>query len=84
MWVDRYPRAPELNDIVLYRDPILDQILLGRVVAAPPQLPSAVSRQLSDGAVWVEGDNPDCPQRDSRLLGVVTLSSIAGRVLYSW
>ena len=85
LWIDRFPRPARIDDIVLFRDPQLDQILLGRIRPTPNSLPTARQRAISNGgAVWIEGDNPACPHRDSRLFGEIPVDQIVGRVLNSF
>jgi len=84
MWIDRRPRAPITGDIVLFEDPNSELYLIGRVVEAPEGLTPEVVRALTEGALWIEGDNSDCALRDSRLLGPVAVGAVVGRVILTF
>ncbi len=84
MWVDLRPREAELGDLVFFEEGSTERWLLGRVVAAPSDLPENAARQIERGDLWIEGDNPGVELRDSRVLGPIERTRISGRVLLHW
>ena len=90
LWIDVFARAPIEGDIVLFRAADLDDpeqpgaLLLGRVEAPPLDLPTDVAQELAGGALWIVGDHPSCPVRDSRLLGPIPRAALEGRLVFTW
>ena len=87
LWIDRWPPAVGETDVVLFRDPGPDgdgALLLGRVESAPDSLDADSLRELESGALWIVGDNSDCPLRDSRLFGPVERDAVEGKLILSF
>lgn len=79
--VDLHPSAVGPGDVVLFRHPEDGPLALGRISAPPPGTTPEAEEALAGGALWIAGDRPGCPSRDSRLLGPIPRAALRGRVL---
>lgn len=71
--VDSRPRPLGPGDAVLLRDDSgTIHLTLVKIVRS------------ETGALWCEGDRPDCPGFDSTSSGWIPASAVAGRVLLGW
>ena len=84
LWIDVLPPETVLGDVVLCRESGSDNLLLGRIAEPPLELTGDAARALAGGALWIVGDHPSCPARDSRLLGPVERDAVAGRLVFVW
>ncbi len=84
LWIDLHPDEVRPGDVVLFGDPAGESLLLGRVEIPPASLPAEALDALARGALWIVGDHPSCPARDSRLLGPIPRDGVAGRLLFAW
>ncbi len=76
--VDQRPRGLRVGDALLFRGE--GRLLLGAVERVRPD--GAAPTRVD--AVWMVGDNPQCPARDSGQLGWIDVGQVAGRVLMVW
>jgi hypothetical protein len=76
--VDRRPPRLEVGDALLFRAE--GQLLLGAVARVRPDgaPPDGVD------AVWIAGDNPQCPAHGSAELGWIDAHAVQGRVVMVW
>ena len=70
------------GDIVLFEgEP--GEILFGRIERPPPSASREIWEAWESGELWIVGDRPDVPVRDSRILGTIPRESVTGRVAFA-
>ena len=70
--------TPAEGEVLLFRDG--GELLLGRVAAPPASAPLDVWAAVEEGALWLVTERPECPGRDSRVLGPIPRAAWWGRV----
>ena len=75
--IDQHPGDIAQGDAVLFENPA-GELLLGRIGQPPPSAPQAYWDAVEDGALWIVGENPDCPQADSRRHGPLARERVRG------
>ncbi len=80
--VDTHFGELQVGDVVLFEgDP--GEILFGRIEEPPPSAPREIWDAVEGGELWIEGDRPDVPVRDSRILGTIPRERVTGRVAFA-
>ena len=74
----RFLGQPDEGQVFLFRDG--DELLLGRVAAPPASAPEEVWKAVAEGSLWLVTERPECPGRDSRVLGPIPREAWWGRV----
>ncbi|MEX1023833.1 MAG: hypothetical protein WD226_02045 [Planctomycetota bacterium] len=80
--VDRWVGEPELGALLLFSDGA-DEILLGKLSTLPHSAPPRMHAAIERGSYWIVTDAPDCPGRDSRVMGPIEPDDVVGRILFS-
>jgi len=73
--LDGWATDARVDDVVLFRD-AAGALHLGRIVEP--------GEPLGSDAVWIGGDDPDCPGYESAASGAVPRSAILARVLVAF
>lgn len=78
--VDVHPGELREGDVVFFRAGA-GEIRFGEVQPVPPSAPEETWAAVAAGALWIVGDDADCPARDSRVLGPIEREAVEGRLV---
>ena len=81
LFVDRWFGALGPGDVVLFEGPG-EVVLLGRVEEPPATASEEVWKACAEGSLWIVGDRPGHPLRDSRVLGPIPRGAVTGRISF--